>query len=87
MRTVLYFTSPTCTKCKIVDTWWTSFVEGNSKYNYKIVDTAETLDEARLYKVGNLPAFVLLGEDGSYIDMVQGAPGRSALQALMDAHS
>lgn len=83
MRTILYFTSPTCSKCKIVERWLSGFVEENSWADFTMIDTSKSLDEARKYNVSSLPGFVLVDEDGQMIGKICGIPDKSAVNSYL----
>jgi hypothetical protein len=83
MKTVLYFTSPSCGKCKIVSKWWNDFVVEHSGYNFSIVDTSLTLEEAKRYNVQQLPGFVLLDENDAYLGKMVGSPAAGELDRLL----
>jgi hypothetical protein len=83
MKTVLYLTSPTCGKCKIVDKWWNDFVAEHSGYNFSVVDTSLSLEEARRYGVQQLPGFVVLDDKEKYLGKLVGSPAAGDLDRLL----
>jgi hypothetical protein len=83
MKTVLYFTSPSCGKCKIVSKWWNDFVAEHTGYDFSVVDTSLTLEEAKRYSIQQLPGFVILDEKGAYLGKIVGSPSAGELDRLL----
>lgn len=83
MKKVYYLTSPTCVKCKIVSNWWNSFVENHTSFDFVVVDTSQTLDEARLFGVQELPGFVVVSEEGAMLGKITGSPYIDDLEDLL----
>ena len=83
MKKVLYFTSPTCGKCKIVEKWWNEFVETHTTFDFAVVDTSASLEEARRYGVQQLPGFVVVDESGDLIDKMVGSPAAGELERML----
>jgi thioredoxin-related protein len=71
MRTVTFFSSPTCHQCHEAKKWWNEVVEGNTCFDYTVEDTDKDIALAYKYKVMALPTF-LITEDGKEIDRISG---------------
>jgi hypothetical protein len=81
---LLFFSSPTCGKCKTVYEWWNSFVADNTWLDFKIIDTSLSLDAARKYEIRSLPSFVLRDGDGVYLAHISDTPARGAVERMVE---
>lgn len=83
MKSVLYFTSPTCGKCKIVEKWWNDFVSEHTTYDFILVDTSLSLEEAKQYGIQQLPGFAIVDEDGTLLGKMVGSPSAGELDRML----
>ena len=80
---LLFFSGPTCSKCKIVYTWWNDFVINNSWLDFEIVDTSLSLEEAKKYGVHALPSFVLVNKDDEFVHAVFSSSARGDVEMMV----
>lgn len=83
MRTVTFFSSPTCHKCKDSLKYWNEISENNSDYIFAYEDTSENLDLAKKFNVMMLPTF-LITEGGVEIARVSGYVSKKILQDFLN---
>lgn len=83
MKRVLYLTSPTCGKCKIVEKWWNEFVAEHTSFDFAVVDASASLEEARRYGVQQLPGFVVVDENGDMLSKMTGSPAADDLERML----
>lgn len=82
MKRVLFFTGANCVKCKEVHKFWNEVVEGNTMFNYTLIDTGKTLDEARKYKVLALPTFLVVDGEKE-LDRISGFVSKKLLEDFL----
>lgn len=83
MRTVTFFSSPTCHKCKDALKYWNEITASNKDYLYMYEDTAKDLNLARKYNVMMLPTF-LITEGDKEIARVSGYVSKKIIQDFLN---
>jgi thioredoxin-like negative regulator of GroEL len=82
VKTVVFFSSPTCHKCKDVQKYWNDLVENNTGYNFKHEDTSVELVLAQKFKVMVLPTILIMDEDRE-VARVSGYVSKGILQEFL----
>ena len=82
MKTVIFFSSPTCHKCKDVQKYWDDLVENNTGYNFSYEDTSVSLDRAQKFRVMVLPT-ILICEGDTELARVSGYVSKGILQEFL----